>query len=85
MRQGGMRAGGDDGVEGRLLGAQHFHLIFDFGGDVELADAGADAFEDAGVGFGVEDDAAADGVDLGGRLQHAALFDDAADGDERSA
>ena len=55
VRQGGTAAGGDDGVEGRLFRAQHFHLIFDLGGDVQFADAGADALEDAGIGFGVED------------------------------
>src|SRR5689334_2815998 len=85
VRQRGMGSGGDDGFEGRLLGAQHFHLKFNLGGDVELTYAGPNALEHAGEGFRVQVDAATDGVDLGGRLQHAALFNDAAHRHQRDA
>ena len=41
VRQSGMGSGRNDGIERGFLGAQHFHLEFDLGGDIQFADARA--------------------------------------------
>ena len=85
VRQGGADAGGDDGLEARLFGAQAAHAVFQFGGEIAFADAGLDAGDGLLEGAGVGLHAAADERELRGGLHHAQLFDPAGDGLQRSA
>ena len=77
VRQGGAGAGGDDGIEGRLFGAEQAHTVFDLGGESGFGDAGPDLPHRLREGSGIEYDRAADEIDFLACLDHSESLDEA--------
>src|SRR5579862_160621 len=79
--EGGARAGGNDGIEGRAGGSGAAGEVVELGGEVEFGDAGADFGEKLFEYFGGEDCGGAHGGKFGGVLDGAEVGNEGGGGD----